>query len=122
MKKMALLAGMMIAATIGAGAAYADGAQDFTMTNSSGYQLRDLHISPADADTWGADVLGVNTLEDGQSVDIKFTGPDDVCKFDIQLTDETGAKYYVRDIDLCKTHKFDLKASADGQDWVYTAE
>jgi hypothetical protein len=48
------------------------GSQDFTVANQTGVEIHALFISPSKADSWGDDILGEDTLANGQSVDIHF--------------------------------------------------
>jgi hypothetical protein len=45
---------------------------DFTLTNKTGYTIDEIYVTPADASHWGEDVLDVDTLANGKSVEIKF--------------------------------------------------
>ena len=60
----------------GAGSALAQEAkQDFKLVNRTGYELKELYVSPNKASDWQDDVLGQATLGDGGSVDTNFTAP-----------------------------------------------
>jgi hypothetical protein len=47
--------------------------QDFTLHNETGLEITEVYVSPTAADNWEEDVLGQDTLESGNSVDITFT-------------------------------------------------
>lgn len=50
----------------------AAGAQDFTLVNATGVEIDKVYIAPHSSDDWEEDILGQDTLADGQTVDIKF--------------------------------------------------
>ena len=47
--------------------------QDFTLHNETGLEIKEVYVSPTAADDWEEDILGTDTLESGNSVDITFT-------------------------------------------------
>lgn len=50
------------------------GKQDFILHNETGVEIHELYVSPVTTDDWEDDVLGRDTLPDGESVKITFTG------------------------------------------------
>ena len=95
-------------ATIAAGTyatrAYAESNQDFVLWNDTGFFIGEVHVTLANDDEWGEDVLGEDILEPGDHTEITFSGykPKD-CIFDIQIRKgNDGAKYLVEDVNLCK--------------------
>ena len=69
----------------------AAGDQDFTLVNKIGTAIGELFVSPASADDWGTDVLGVDTLEDGNEVTIHFSRDEDAAFWDLMVKDLEGA-------------------------------
>lgn len=101
MKKVLVIAvvttGLLLTA-----AARAEDARDITVTNKTGEPIYSLFISPADSEDWEDDVLGVDVLDDGASVDVKFSGfAADQCIFDILATNEEGDGWLLPEVDLC---------------------
>lgn len=47
--------------------------QDFTLHNETGQEIKEVYVSPTEADEWEEDILGVDTLAADDSVDISFT-------------------------------------------------
>jgi hypothetical protein len=47
--------------------------QDFTLHNETELEIKEVYISPTGSDEWEEDILGTNTLESGNSVNITFT-------------------------------------------------
>lgn len=70
--------------------ARADAKQDFTLHNETGVEIQSLYVSPADSDDWEEDVLGQDTLEQGQSVHIRFSRQEKADFWDIKVTDKDG--------------------------------
>jgi hypothetical protein len=48
------------------------GDQDFKVVNKTGIEIHKLFVSPHSSDEWGEDILGRDTLDDGESVNVKF--------------------------------------------------
>jgi hypothetical protein len=47
--------------------------QDFTLHNETELEIKEVYISPTGNDDWEEDILGKDTLESGDSVNITFT-------------------------------------------------
>jgi hypothetical protein len=79
---------------------------DFSFVNATGYSIDKLFVSAADKESWEEDILGKETLPDGEAVNIKFSPKEGSDKYDIKVvyTDETIAIW--QDIDLTKVNKF----------------
>ncbi len=75
---------------------------DFTVTNDTGQPIVDLFAKPADAKEWGEDILGIDVLEDGDSISITFAGYDE-CVWDLMVDDKDENIYIMEDVDLCGT-------------------
>jgi hypothetical protein len=67
------------------------GKQDFTLINQTGVAIEKLYISPTQSDDWKENLLQ-DRLEDGESIDISFTGRNEKY-WDIMVIDEDGNKY-----------------------------
>ncbi len=66
------------------------GEQDFTLVNKTGVEIHSLHISPHSSDEWGEDILGKDTLSDGDSLDIKFHRSEKAAHWDLRISDKDG--------------------------------
>lgn len=66
------------------------GKQDFTLHNQTGVEIHSLYVSPHDKDEWGEDILGRDTLADGESVDITFSPKEKAANWDLKVTDQSG--------------------------------
>ncbi|MEW6654061.1 MAG: hypothetical protein AB1394_11420 [Bacteroidota bacterium] len=86
----------------------AQGKQDVTVVNKTGVIINELHISPNDVDEWGEDILGQDVLDLDQECDIQFHPKEDVCLWDLKITDSDGNAIEWEKIDLCKALKIVL--------------
>ena len=80
---LALCAVAMLTASI----AFAQGKQDFTLHNETGVEIHGLYVAPHDSDNWEEDVLGRDTLPDGESVEITFARKEKAKLWDIKIVD-----------------------------------
>ncbi|MBM2810580.1 MAG: hypothetical protein HW416_1339 [Chloroflexi bacterium] len=86
---------------LGAMTASAD-QRDFTLINGSAITITNAYVEKSDLNTWGEDVLGLDVLPPGESIDITFSGYDaDECLFDIKVIGRNGEEGYLYKVDLC---------------------
>ncbi len=92
----------------------AEARQDFTLVNRTGYELKELYVSPNKASDWQEDVLGRDTLEDGQSVRVHFKAQTKTCKWDLKVvyTDDDSSAIW-SDINLCEVEKITIRYDRD---------
>jgi hypothetical protein len=76
---------MLVAST-----AFAQAKQDFTLHNMTGVEIHELYVSPHSSDDWEEDVLGQDTLADGDSVDIHFSPKEKAKLWDLKVVDSKG--------------------------------
>lgn len=103
-----LAAGMTTLAPVAANAA----PQDFDLTNSTGYEINNVYISPHDSNDWGSDVMGQDTLEDGAAVHIHFPGGrGETCDWDLKVTytSDGSSAEWTQGFDLCTISSIDIK-------------
>ena len=72
--------------------------QDFVIVNKTGVEIHALHVSPSDKEEWGPDILGKDTLGNGESAEIKFT-PEARGTFDIGCDMKEGSRLH-RDLGM----------------------
>lgn len=84
------------------------GDQDFTLVNATGYEIDQVYVSPVSAKNWHNDVLGQETLVDGNFAKITFSPENEICKYDLKViyTDKEEAEW--DNIDLCKEEKITI--------------
>ncbi|MBM3547315.1 MAG: argininosuccinate lyase [Alphaproteobacteria bacterium] len=105
---LALLGGLAVA---GFGAsAHAQGKQDFTLVNATGYVISEVYVSPSAADDWEDDVLGKDTMADKETLPIKFSRKEKSCKWDLKVKYEIDNSTVVwRGFDLCEISKITIR-------------
>jgi hypothetical protein len=64
------------------------GKQDFIVHNQTGVEIKSLYVSPHSADDWQEDILGRDTLPNGESVKINFEDRDKRTHWDLKVTDK----------------------------------
>src|SRR5258705_6191881 len=85
-KLIAVAAISLLAASM----AFAQGKQDFTLHNNTGVEIHKLFISPHDVNEWEEDILGRDTLADGESVEIHFSRKETAKLLDLEVVDKEG--------------------------------
>lgn len=108
--KKAFFAGAFLAAAFTATAAWA-AAQDFTITNHTGHTIVTLNVSPNSSNQWGPDILGRDTLANGEQAEVSFDRDEDHCIWDIRVTYDDGTENDERGINLCETTEVEFTAS-----------
>jgi hypothetical protein len=103
-------------ALLGASAAPA-GDQDFTLVNKTGVEIHALHVAPHSSDEWGEDILGKDTLADGESLEITFGKHDRAHHWDLRIEDEKGNSVTWENLDLMKIEEVTLHLK-DGKAWA----
>jgi hypothetical protein len=63
------------------------GDQDFTVVNKTGFEIHSIHVAPHSSDEWGEDIMGKDTLDDGESVEIVFARKEKAAKWDLRVSD-----------------------------------
>jgi hypothetical protein len=78
------------------------GDQDFTLINQTGYEIDRVYVSAASTSDWEEDILGQDSLGDGEHVNIRFSRGTKGCKFDLKVVyTEDDSEAVWDDIDLC---------------------
>lgn len=92
------------------------GTQDFTLVNETGVDIYSLFISETSNDEWEEDVLGEDTLPDGDRVEITFSGRS-ACLWDMMITDDEGDDVTWQGINLCESSVVILRCD-DEECWA----
>ena len=107
MRKFWTLVGIASISLTSVGAIAGDA--DFTLVNGTGYTIREVYLSPANAKSWGNDRLGEGDLGNGKSRLIKFKDSAN-CEQDLQVVFDKGDTEVVWEgLDLCEINKLTLK-------------
>jgi hypothetical protein len=104
-----VLAGAMLVGTVSA--ASADN-RDFQFTNSSGWTVDELYVSPSAIEDWGVDILGPDVvMPQGSVANVTFTGFNDgSCLYDIKVIFSDHDQLYALGFDLCTVVSVELGA------------
>jgi len=116
-KSRALLALCVIAMFVTATAFARVGKQDFTVHNETGVEIHELYVSPVTTDDWEDDVLGRDTLPDGESVKITFDDRDKHVHWDLKVVDSKGNSIEWHDLNLIEISEVTLHYK-DGKAWA----
>ncbi len=105
---MRLLAMTAFALTLGTAGLVQAAQQDFTLVNRTGYTVSEVYVSGANARSWQEDVLGDDTLDNGQHVNIHFERGARGCIYDLKVVYSDGDTAQWGRIDLCKVRRISI--------------
>lgn len=116
-KSKAIIALSAVAMFVTASAFARAGKQDFVLHNETGVEIHELYVSPTSADDWEEDVLGVDTLPNGESVKITFNDREKHAHFDMKVVDGKGNSIEWHDLNLIEIADVTLHYK-DGKAWA----
>jgi hypothetical protein len=93
------------------------GKQDFVLHNETGVEIHEVYVSPVTANDWEEDVLGKETLPEGESVKITFDDRDKNSHWDLKVTDGKGNSIEWHDLNLVQISEVTLHYK-DGKAWA----
>jgi hypothetical protein len=107
--KTMLVAAFAAVLAFAAPAGAEDAKQDFRLVNKTGYELKALYVSPSKSDDWQDDILGQDTLSDGQAVNVHFSPKANICQWDLKVvySDDDSSAVWSK-IDLCTVEKITI--------------
>ncbi len=88
--------------------AHAQGKQDFTLVNRTGYQIDEVYVGPVSQSHWREDVMGKDAIAHGETADIAFNGGSNACKWDIRVVYNDGDASEFRSVNLCNVSRVTL--------------
>lgn len=94
--------------------AAAQGKQDFTLVNKSGLAISELYVSKASTNNWEEDILGRDTLPNGESLDITFTPKERAAKWDVRIVDENNKEHKYFNLNLLEISEITVRSNGDG--------
>ena len=101
-----------------AAAAFArSGKQDFVLHNQTGVEIHELYVSPHSSDDWEEDVLGQDTLPDGESVEIHFSRRAKPKLWDLKVVDKEGNSITWENLNLLEISEVTLHYK-NGKAWA----
>jgi hypothetical protein len=88
----------------------ADARQDFNLVNKTGYDIKEVYVSPSKSADWEEDVLGKGMLGIDETWEIKFHRSVRTCKWDLKVVyaDDNSSAVW-NDIDLCSVEKITIR-------------
>ncbi|HXC55477.1 MAG TPA: hypothetical protein VNU97_09290 [Rhizomicrobium sp.] len=118
---------MIAAAIVAAGLAVlapsvagAEGRQNFNLENKTGYTIKEVYVSPTKVNDWQEDVLGQDTLDDDQSVEIRFPHHAGGCYWDLKVVYDDNTSAYWTNFNLCTISEITISYNADtGKTWAH---
>ena len=84
------------------------GPQDFTLHNQTGVEIYSLYVSPHESADWEEDILGRDTLPNGESVKITFNDRDKHVHWDLKVTDKNDNSLEWDDLNLTEISEVTL--------------
>ena len=93
------------------------GKQDFILHNRTGVEIHEVYVSPHTANEWEEDVLGKDTLADGDSVKITFEDREKHAHWDLKVVDGKGNSIEWEDLNLVEISEVTLHYK-DGKAWA----
>jgi hypothetical protein len=97
------MAASLLALSAWPASANAPGAtQDFTIVNKTGHDLVAFNVSAASENEWGPDILGEDTLPDGETGTISFNRESDECLWDLRATYDDEETSVMKNVNLCE--------------------
>ena len=114
--KVALTLGV-IALFVTATAFARAGKQDFLLHNATGVEIHELYVSPHTSNEWEEDILGKDTLADGESVKITFEDREKHVHWDLKVVDGKGNSIEWTDLNLIEISELTLHYK-DGKAWA----
>ncbi len=103
MRRLILLASITLACSGGLARA-ADRHVD--IVNKTGMTMTKFYASNTGANSWQEDILGRDTLDDGDTIAINIDDGTGACKFDFKAVFENGHDLVRRSIDVCELSSF----------------
>jgi hypothetical protein len=109
----------VIALFVTASAFARTGKQDFMLHNQTGVEINSLYVSPHSSDDWEEDILGQDTLANGESIKITFDDREKHQHWDLKVTDKDGNSLEWEDLNLVEISEVTLHWDAKkGKGWA----
>jgi|HubBroStandDraft_1064217.scaffolds.fasta_scaffold00005_85 hypothetical protein len=96
--------------SVGAGVSQASVFQDFDLYNRTGYDIREVFVSPHTRDDWEGDVLGGGILPNGRTVHLMFNRLTQSCFWDVKVVyfdDSSDAVW--KNLNICEAEKVTIR-------------
>ena len=93
------------------------GEQDFVLVNKTGVEIHNLHIAPHSSEEWGDDILGKDTMDNEETLDIKFSRSEKSSMWDLKISDSKGNALTWQKLNLLEISKVTLHYE-NGRAWA----
>lgn len=81
------------------------GSLEFKLINKSSFVITELYASPSNVRSWEEDILGMNVLGSGESVNVTIADGRRACEYDLKIVFDDGDE--LEDTtDLCDTGSY----------------
>lgn len=117
LRRMTALVAVLVLSMMLMPAGRAQGKQDFTLVNQTGVSINELYVSPHTTNNWEEDILGQDTLANGDSVDITFSRTERAAKWDLKVVDKEGNSIEWENLNLLEISKLTLHYK-NGKAWA----
>ena len=77
-----------------------------TIVNRTGYTMVEFYGSHTDADSWQEDILGLDVLPSGRSMNVNFDDGTGYCIFDLKAVFEDGDVLEEFGVNICRIGTF----------------
>ena len=84
------------------------GEQDFWVVNRTGFTIDEIQVTPHNSKDWGDDILGRDSLADGEKVEIVFRRKEKAKLWDLRVEDDDGEEYIWYDLNLLEISEVTL--------------
>jgi len=114
MKKTIIAFGSAVTAALIGTVQAQEAKQDFKLVNKTGYEIKEVYVSPSKSTDWEEDILGEGVLEDKGAREIHFHRSVKSCHWDLKVVytvDSSSAVW--DDIDLCSVEKITIHYDKD---------
>lgn len=99
--------------------AVAEGKQNFTLVNKTGYTISEVYVAPSKSDSWEEDILGRDVMPDGTTVDIIFSRKEKTCMWDLMVVYDDGEQAEWANFDLCTVSRISISYNRKtGETWA----
>jgi hypothetical protein len=107
---------------VAAGDANAQAQQDFQLVNRTGYTIDEVYVSPSEQNSWGDDLMGDDSLEEGQTLNVRFPGGSNICSFDIKVVYDDQETAEFRGVNLCQVSRVTIFYNLSAGSTRFTTE
>ena len=117
LKKNTLCLMAVVGIALLAATAAVAGEQDFILHNKTGVAIDKLYIAPHSSNDWQEDILGQDTLANGESLKIRFGRSEKAAHWDIRIEDKQGHSVEWESLNLLEISSVTLYIK-DGKAWA----